>query len=75
MNGILKYEHNLKQTFADYSTAKQAVDDAVRKYNEIRIHDSCARLTPMQARMQNGVLKKYWKPKLYKLWELPATNP
>jgi len=66
VNGILKYEHNLKQTFADYSTAKQAVDEAVRKYNEIRIHDSCARLTPTEAHEQKGVLKKYWKPKVYR---------
>jgi len=66
VNGILKYEHNLKQTFADYSTAKEAVDDAVKKYNEIRIHDSCGRLTPMQAHEQKGVLKKYWKPKVYR---------
>jgi transposase InsO family protein len=74
VNGILKYEHNLKQTFANYSAAKEAVDDAVKKYNEIRIHDSCGRLTPVQAHEQKGVLKKYWKPKMYKWREIQAAN-
>jgi putative transposase len=68
LKGILKYKHNLKQTFADYSTVKEAVDDAVKKYNEIRIHDSCGRLTP-QEHEQKGVLKKYWKPKVYRKTE------
>jgi putative transposase len=74
VNGILKYEHNLKQTFVDYGTAKKAVDDAVKKYNEIRIHDSCGRLTPLQAHEQKGVLKRYWKPKVYKQPEIQASN-
>jgi hypothetical protein len=50
-------EHNLKQTFANYCAAKEAVDEATRKYNEIRIHDSCGRLTPLQAHEQKSVLK------------------
>jgi transposase InsO family protein len=74
VNGILKYEHNLKQTFADYRAAKEAVDDAVKKYNEFRIHDSCGRLTPIQAHEQKGILKKYWKPKVYNQREIHAAN-
>lgn len=74
VNGILKYEHNLKRTFANHGAAKEAVDDAVRKYNEIRIHDSCGRLTPMQAHEQKGILKKYWKPKVYKWRQIQAAN-
>lgn len=66
VNGILKYEHGLKETFPNYRQAEQAVDEAVKKYNEIRIHDSCGRLTPVMAHEQKGVLKKYWKPKAYK---------
>lgn len=66
VNGILKYEHGLKETFSNYEQAKQAVDEAVKKYNEIRIHDSCGRLTPVMAHEQKGVLKKYWKPKVYR---------
>ena len=66
VNGILKYEHGLKETFSGYKQAQQAVDEAVKKYNEIRIHDSCGRLTPVMAHEQKGVLKKYWKPKVYR---------
>ena len=65
VNGILKHEHGLQQTFAGYREAATAVDDAVKKYNEIRIHDSCDRLTPVMAHEQKGVLKKHWKPKKY----------
>jgi putative transposase len=66
VNGILKYEHGLKATFIDLPSAQKAVDDAVSKYNEIRIHDSCNRLTPVIAHEQEGILHKYWKPKVYK---------
>jgi putative transposase len=65
VNGILKYEHGLKENFSGYTQANIAVDDAVKKYNELRIHDSCNRLTPMMAHEQKGILKKYWKPKKY----------
>lgn len=65
VNGILKYEHGLKEIFASFDAAKNAVDDAIKKYNQLRIHDSCNRLTPVVAHEQKGVLKKYWKPKLY----------
>ena len=66
VNGILKSEFLLNQTFSSYEVAKQAVDDAVKKYNEIRLHDSCNRQTPLTAHEQKGVLKKLWKPKVYK---------
>jgi putative transposase len=65
VNGILKYEHGLKETFASYTEAQQAVQEAIRKYNGLRIHDSCNRLTPVIAHEQKGILKKYWKPKIY----------
>lgn len=65
VNGILKHEHGLQQTFVNYQQAKDAVYDAVKKYNEIRIHDSCDRLTPVMAHEQKGILKKHWKPKRY----------
>jgi putative transposase len=65
VNGILKYEHGLKDTFSSYAQAVIAVAEAIRKYNELRIHDSAGRLTPKIAHEQNGVLKKYWKAKVY----------
>jgi putative transposase len=66
VNGILKYEHGLKEIFAGFAGAQKAVDDAVSKYNEIMVHDSCDRLTPVMAHEQEGVLHKYWRPKKYK---------
>ena len=63
INGILKYEHGLSETFSSYEQAVKAVDVAVKAYNELRIHDSCGRLTPVMAHEQNGLLKKYWTAK------------
>lgn len=65
INGILKQEHGLYETFSGKETAAKAVAEAVRKYNELRIHDSCGRLTPIAAHEQHGNLKKYWHPKNY----------
>lgn len=70
VNGILKYEHGLIDTFEDYENAKTAVDKAIKAYNELRIHDSCNRLTPMQAHEEKGVLNKFWKKKIYKIKNL-----
>ena len=66
VNGILKYEHGVKDTFSSYAQAVIAVAEAIRKYNGLRIHDSAGRLTPTVAHEQNGILKKYWKPKVYR---------
>lgn len=65
VNGILKYEHGIKETFSSFKDAQTAVDIAIKTYNELRIHDSCNRLTPLTAHEKKGVLKKYWKPKVY----------
>jgi transposase InsO family protein len=69
INGILKYEHGLKETFSNFETAKTTVDRAIKAYNELRIHDSCNRLTPIQAHEEKGVLKKFWKKKKYQKQE------
>jgi transposase InsO family protein len=66
INGILKHEHGLKETFTDYAQAKLSVDEAVNRYNTMRIHDSCDRLTPIVAHEQKGVLKKHWTKKIFK---------
>lgn len=65
INGILKDEFSLGETSANVSVASRMVDDAVYKYNHIRIHDSCNRLTPIVAHEQTGVLQKLWKNKVY----------
>jgi putative transposase len=47
LNGILKIEVGLYETFESFKAASKAVDKAVRKYNEIRPHLSCDMETPM----------------------------
>jgi putative transposase len=47
VNGILKGEMGLYETFDTFQAASKKVDEAVRKYNEIRPHLSCNMETPM----------------------------
>lgn len=62
VNGILKQEWKLDQTFDSFEHAQAAIDDAVYHYNHSRPHASCDYLTPVQAHNQNGTLAKRWKP-------------
>jgi len=63
VNGILKAEYDLYDTFSDYNTAQEAVKIAIDKYNNHRPHRSCDMLTPVQAHLKTGVLKKHWNKK------------
>jgi len=63
INGILKQEWKLDQTFADFEQAKTAVEHAIYHYNHSRPHASCDYLTPIQAHQQTGPLLKRWKNK------------
>ena len=75
VNGILKYEFGLNAIFASQTQAEVAVEESIQKYNELRIHDSCNRLTPVKAHEEKGILKKYWKPKVYKKREELEVQP
>jgi transposase InsO family protein len=46
VNGILKYEFYLDQTFDNVSQAKRAAKNAIYLYNEIRLHLSLDYKTP-----------------------------
>lgn len=46
VNGILKTEFKLCETFNSYAEAVEKVAQAIRKYNEIRPHFSCELQTP-----------------------------
>ena len=46
LNGILKSEYALEETFADYAQAKQATTEAIKLYNEDRPHWSLNLQTP-----------------------------
>lgn len=63
VNGILKDEYSLDDTFKDYLDANEAVKSAIYKYNNKRPHASCDYLFPADAHHCSGELKKRWKPK------------
>lgn len=69
VNGILKTELDLDGTFEGYSEATAATHKAIDLYNRLRQHMSCDNLTPDQAHLREGKLKKRWKPRKRK------TNP
>jgi len=63
VNGILKKEYDLYDTFNDYNQAHEAVKVAIDKYNNHRPHRSCDMLTPQIAHVKTGMLKKHWNKK------------
>ncbi len=65
INGILKHEYELVDTFTDYHTALEAVKTAINKYNNQRPHRSVDMLFPSIAHQMTGELKKHWKKKQF----------
>lgn len=63
VNGILKEEYELNETFLDYNDAHEAVKKAINKYNNIRPHRSCDMMPPVKAHLNKGVMKTHWKKK------------
>jgi putative transposase len=60
VNGILKQEF-LENSYPTFALAKQAIKEAVDIYNNERLHSSLGMLTPAQAQLRTGELKKHWK--------------
>jgi transposase InsO family protein len=60
MNGILK-EELLEEVYPSFNEAKKAVAIAVSTYNFQRLHSSINMLTPAEAHLKTGTLKKHWK--------------
>lgn len=54
VNGILKVEFNLYQTFESYSAAVEPVCKAIAAYNNIRPHFSCDMRTPQLTHSQES---------------------
>lgn len=67
VNGILKDEYQLDETYSDYLSALEAVKVAVYKYNNKRPHRSVNMMFPVDAHQHTGVFKKHWKKRSYKL--------
>jgi putative transposase len=66
VNGIIKNEFNLHQSSQGFIDTTKRVQEAIKAYNEIRLHASCDYLTPEKAHLMTGTLKKRWKNKIYK---------
>jgi len=61
VNGILKNEFLLDQTFTNPSQARREVKRSIHIYNELRPHLSCNYLTPNQAHRKSNFKLKKWK--------------
>jgi putative transposase len=61
VNGILKTEFNLYSSSVGFEQTCELVKDSITAYNEHRPHSSCDMLTPAQAHLRQGILKKRWK--------------
>jgi transposase InsO family protein len=61
VNGILKEEWFNREVIASLDKGRTRTDEIVRIYNEMRPHMSNDYLTPEQAHLQNGSLKRRWK--------------
>lgn len=60
VNGILKDEL-LDQGYQNFKEAREGIERAVSIYNHLRPHSSVDYLTPAEAHMHTGELKKRWK--------------
>ncbi|MFV0265532.1 MAG: IS3 family transposase [Draconibacterium sp.] len=65
VNGILKDEYDLSETFSDYRAAAEATKLAVYKYNNKRPHRSVDFMIPVDAHLHSGALKKHWRKRQY----------
>lgn len=61
VNGILKEEFNLYQSFINIHQANSIVQESIYLYNHERPHSTCNYLTPVKAHEMNGVLNRKWK--------------
>jgi len=75
VNGILKSELGLDETFISFKKAQSIVNDRIQSYNELRIHASCDYLTPQQAHQHKGALNKRWKNYRKKYPTANSLNP
>lgn len=63
VNGIIKTEFNLHSSTLGFKETCKKIDQSIKAYNEIRPHASCDFLTPEQAHLREGTLRKRWKNK------------
>jgi len=61
VNGIIKAEFDLYSSQLGFEQTKQVITQKIEAYNQLRPHASCDYLTPVQAHLNTGILKKRWK--------------
>ena len=61
VNGIVKTEFYLDGFFKDINQVRRNLRETVAIYNRQRPHASCDYLTPYQAHLHSGPLKKRWR--------------
>lgn len=61
VNGIIKTEFNLYSSSLGFEQTSNQINKSIKIYNEVRPHSSCDYLTPNQAHLKSGHLKKRWK--------------
>jgi putative transposase len=61
VNGILKTEWFDEMRFVNLEQTMPTVDKVINTYNTRRRHSSCDMMTPEQAHLETGLLKKHWK--------------
>ena len=61
MNGILKSEFNLYNTQMGFEQTRSQICKTINAYNKLRPHASCDYMTPEEAHLQSGEMKKRWK--------------
>jgi len=72
VNGILKDEL-LEKQYHNFKEAQQAIATAISVYNHIRPHSSIDMLTPVEAHLREGELKRRWKNYYSKRKEVAMT--
>lgn len=61
VNGILKEEYLNHQVVTTIYQARSVLEIAVFLYNYKRPHSSCDMLSPQQAHLKQGFIKRRWK--------------
>lgn len=75
MNGIIKEEFNLYESRYSFEQTYENIKQSIAAYNGLRPHGSCDYLTPDEAHLRNGELKKRWKTYPRKKMKTLEKNP
>jgi putative transposase len=61
VNGTIKNDFFPKRVYQNHKEAKKAISRIIQVYNQMRPHASIDFLTPDQAHLKDGTIKKRWK--------------